>query len=165
MVINGNAGKWARQPGGQIIQPNKQLELPFKPFTLAEVHDITKVPPRLIDDWSKRIGLRHGCGVSGLDYMQAFAVFVGYKYALEGAPPERSIGVVVYLSGMQLETLEKQLAKGNVIPIPNSMSTTEIPGRGMMVPMPEGNSLAKRLNTATFLAEFKENVQRVFSNG
>lgn len=140
------------------------LELPFKPFTLGEVHQLTGADIRNVDTWANLLGLRQGLGVHGLDYSQTFAIFVGQKYLLEGAPPERATAVVLMLGGTPIETIEVSIASGRSFPVPNSLSKDEIPGKGMFVPCPN-NTMAIRLHLGALLAEFRANIKRVFPNG
>src|SRR5438876_7955320 len=123
----------------RILAPiEKKLELPFKPFTLDEVAQITKAISTNIDTWSRFIGMRHGLGVTGLEWCQVFAIFVGQKYLDEGASLDRATAVVRFLAEVKPPVLEAQLSKGNTFPVPRCLAD---PGcahnLGKFIPCPD----------------------------
>jgi len=74
----------------------------FRPFTAEDIKAIIAAAfgsrdgmhSTTLDSWMKQLGLRDGegdqFGVVGLDFMQTFAVFVGWKYIQDGCPLQRT---------------------------------------------------------------------------
>lgn len=155
---------------GPMMLPGKaHLELPFKPFTLDEVQRMTGCLASTLDRWAgldrnKPLPLQHGCGATGLNWMQAFAVHCGVRYEAEGASPRRAYGVVLYVGGMAQGQMERDIANGLSFPVPAYLfppGEERPPGHGMMV-VPPPSPLGQRLNLAVLYAQFKERVESVF---
>lgn len=159
---------------GHIRVMGQQLVLPFKPFTLDETYAVTGVRTDVLSRWLKKgaeLGLLlkqgdHAAGlghVTGIDYLQLFAIFVGWRWLEEGADWARADWVVKGTVALTPELLDEEFAKGNTFPV-----TTDPQGRheprfgGVLVPAPNSR-LGKMLNYRTLLAEFKDRLDRVFA--
>ncbi len=147
-----------------------EMKLPFKPFSLDEVHTLTGVKTAVLSAWLLHLlpvkrGEDHQNTV-GLDYMQTFAVFVGNKYLHEGADNFRASAVVEFLAGIPLSHLEEEIEKGLCFPVPQALETQKLMGlgRGILVECPK-TPLGRRLNIKPMLAEFKHNIERLYPNG
>lgn len=151
----------------------QQLKLPFKPFTLDETYAVTGVRTDVLTRWLKKgeelglllkngdptAGLGH---VTGIDYLQLFAIFVGWRWLEEGADWARADWVVKGTVALTPELLDEEFARGNTFPV-----TTDEQGRheprfgGVLVKAPNSR-LGKALNYRTLLAQFKDRLDRVF---
>lgn len=138
------------------------IELPFKPFTFEEVQAVTGVAPKTLDAWTQMLSdkpvlpVKHGLGVTGLDYVGCFAVYVGHEYLKEGAPPDRATAVVRYLGGCSLEYLGANFTAGRTFPVPRAL-VDSITGtaEGMLVTAPD-STLGRRLRLDRLLGEFRQ---------
>lgn len=131
----------------------------FKPFTLDEVKAITGVDSKLLDQLTHptegKLEMQQGCGVYGLDYIQAFAVYVGWRYLEEGGGMERAAWAMKVVATVGLQGLEKEHAHNRTFIVGKEL------GRVMLVQAPL-NRLGKTLNTVRLLSEFKARIERVF---
>lgn len=136
------------------------LLLPFKPFTAAEVASVTGATAKIVDLWARSIlpPKRGDVGEPGFDAMQAFGIFVGWKFLSEGAPHDRAASVALYVGTLPEKTLTQNLELGNDFPFVKG-------SRGTLVPHPRSTRLGKVLNLTVLLAEFKANLAREFPNG
>ncbi len=137
------------------------LVLPFRPFTVEEVRDITGLFANVLDRWwGKILPLKLGeDGVTrGLDWMGTFAAFVGRRFLDEGGDHQRAMRVARYVAGMTLPHVEEC--------IKNGVSFPGVPPRGYasMIPPPKSR-LGRALNLSQLLGEFRGNLARVFPNG
>lgn len=124
------------------------LELPFKPFTADEVIKITGVSFSVLDHWMKNFFTLHrGCGATGLEYMQTFAVFVGWRWHEEGAGADRVGKVIQYVCTLTPETMAKEFERGATFPV---LGLTH----PILVKAPSG-SIGQRLNLEVLFREFK----------
>ena len=134
------------------------LILPFKPFTLDELAAITGASTKMIDLWTQSI-LRPKIGevegTKGWDIMQAFGIFVGWRFMSEGASFDRASSVTLYVGTLVEKTLRQNLDAGCNFPVVKG-------SRGTLVPHPRENRLGKELNLTKLLVEFKANLERVF---
>ncbi len=147
-----------------VPQQTRQIELPFKPFTLDEVQAITECDRKVLDHWVEHnLGLIMGSGAFGLTYMQTFAVFVGWRYLKEGAPLNRATAVVEYVSAITMENMAYHFSQGDTFPVPWQMREG-IPKPGIMVKPPD-NVLGRRLRLDTLYREFQYHLTRVFPEG
>lgn len=137
----------------------------FKPFTIDEVCQMTGVPPKVLDVFMEsKLPIQSGDeGTQGLNYMQAFAAMVGYKYLKEGSDHARALAVVGFVGAMDQKYMEQEFLFGRSFPVPPEM----IPDRravGMLVAPPK-SPLGHRLNLKVIYGEFQEGLKRVFPNG
>lgn len=147
--------------------------LPYKPFTLQEVAEITGCPGRAIDAWVEagNLPLQRGDDPKniGLSYMQTFAVFVGYKWLCEGAEPQRASAVVTYVGNISREFMLQEFGKGNSFPgmvsVPNKIIGGPPEIRGIMVKTDMRNPHMRRLDLATHFDEFLTRLDKVFPGG
>ena len=135
-------------------------ELPFRPYTAAEVRAITGVQPAVLDAWMTRVlPLRRadpGAGdVVGLDDMQTFGVYVGRRWLEENAGMARATKAMAVCAGLTLEGLTGELARGNSWPAAASG------GPNVLTPPPKSPA-GRRLNLAALLAEYRAAVKRVY---
>lgn len=145
-----------------------ELQLPFKPFTLQEVAKLTGASSRLIDVWADRVlPVRQGAdGTLGLEYMQAFAVFVGHRWLQEGAVPEKATPVVRFIGSITPNLLWQEIDAGTTWPVPREGNESVFKGasglvRGTFVKPPAG-PLGQRLNLELLYTEFRNNLKTMF---
>lgn len=136
-----------------------ELQLPFKPFTRAEVEAITQAPSQLIDAWwgnvlEERIADMPGV-MPGLDYMQTFAVFVGHRWLHEGADLTRATGVVIFVGNLGKGIMLDEFRMGNTFPAPT-------PQGGILIPHGRLKSLGERCNLERLYKEFLSRIEAVF---
>lgn len=149
----------------QVAGNGGQLDLPFRPFTLDEVQRMVKCPPALIDRWAGRVLVfKTGADgfTQGLSDMQAFAIFVGFKYLTEGAGYERADPIVLYVGNLEKEVMMTCIKRGSsFIVIDRGPDGKQF---GALIPISElGDSpLVRRLNLKILWAEFWENMHSVF---
>lgn len=140
---------------GLVKQPS--LQLPFKPFTRAEVEEVTQAPAGLIDAlWGKVLPERVGdVGfLPGLDWMGCFAVFVASKWLDEGASSSRVVGAAIFVSNLGHNVMLEEFEQGNDFPAPT-------PQGGVLVPHPN-SPLGNRLNLRALNEEFRYRLDCVF---
>lgn len=148
-----------------------KIELPFKPFTLDEVLAMTGVTGTLLDVWIRegKVLPQHGevGGLPGLDWMQAFALFVAGRYLHENAGLERAEGVLSLIQYMERDALIGNVEMGNVICVPASMikSLHGKMGRGTLMSMRETGGKFGRLRLDALLREFESNVRKLYPEG
>ena len=136
-----------------------ELILPFKPFTIDEVRAITKAPSILIDAWvPKLLPWKHGCGVSGLDYMGTFAVYVGSRWIDEGSGSDRANKEVSALGSLTQDHMLKEFEAGRTFPAFPKRSTC------IMVEAPD-NRIGNTLRFDKLYVEFKVMMLKVFPRG
>lgn len=133
---------------------------PFRPYTAAEVCAITGVAPAVLDAWMTRVlPLRRaepGAGdVVGLDDMQTFGVYVGRRWLDEGAGLARATKAMAVASGLTLEGLTVELAKGNSWPAAAS-------GGPNLLVVPPKTVAGRRLNFSALMSEYRAAVRKVF---
>lgn len=150
----------------ELLFPKKgEVELPFKPFRLDEILAITGVSFKVYDHWlSMRVAdaplLPQQTGddadkTVGLNYMQTFAVFVGFRFLHEGAPNGRAEAMVRAVQHMTVPYLERSFEKDLTFYDVNT---------GVMVRAPN-KPLGQRLNLRTLYREFLHNLHKVFPEG
>lgn len=138
------------------------LQLPFKPFTLKEVSDITGVPSSTVEQLvEKGLRLHQGSGAVGLEFMQTFAVYCYWRYLEEGAPVDRAAPVLNYVLCLNTEHLEQEFNKGNTFPAVSVLAPGEIPGKGLLVRAPNSR-LGQMLNLQQLMAEFQDRLECYF---
>jgi hypothetical protein len=142
---------------------NNHLELPFKPFTLAEVQRIIGCPPAIIDRWIEKDFLvtKHGQeGISwGLDYEHTWACFVGYRYLEEGSGYDRADNVVRYLAALEIPTMMGSFEKGYSFPGFTRNENGHLVG--VLVDPPK-SALGRKLDLKRLWKEFDERIKTVF---
>lgn len=141
-----------------------EILLPFKPFTFGEVSQMTGIPAKMIDQWAAGILRPYiSSRTVGWDYNQTFAAFVGYKFLSEGSDVDRAASVVVYLNGIGLDVIEKNLLAGCNFP---ALYKDPLNGKpmGSLIPAPNSR-LGQTLRLDKLLVEFRAGVARVFPNG
>jgi hypothetical protein len=143
------------------------LILPFKPFTLEEVAQITGCKPQVIDCWvGVQLPLQRGDNPNdwGLSYMQTFAVFVGWKWLQEGADAQRANCVVAFVGNISREFMLQEFGKGNSFPgmvqVPNKVIGGPPEIRGIMVKPDRRQAIMRRLDLATHFDEFLTQIDR-----
>lgn len=136
------------------------LILPFKPFTLDEVSAATGITTKLLDLWTRSIlPLKRGeDGTLGLDAMQAFGIYVGWRFLQEGADHDKAASTALYVGTLPEKTLKDNLDMGFDFPVVRG-------GRGTLVPSSLMPNLGKRLGLSKLLGEFKGRLAEVFPNG
>lgn len=133
---------------------------PFKPFSLDEVKAVTGVAPGVLDAWVRAVlKIQLGCATFGLDYMQTFGVYAGWRYLEEGAPRGRPEAVVHFVASLPHPTLLDELARGNSFPCLKGVDPS-VPA-SVLVRAPSG-PLGRRLNLKTLYDEFRTRLTRVF---
>jgi hypothetical protein len=145
------------------------LHLPYKPFTLAEVAQITGASQ--VDTWADLLGPSIGDDLTtiGLSYMQTFGIFVGTRWLEEGAPAPRATSVAKYVAGLDFTAMEQELARGHTFPCPKSMMDRPLLDRmrpwtaGILV-KPPNSRLGKTLNLSALHREFRQRLATVFPN-
>lgn len=144
------------------------LELPYKPFSADEVFAVTGCDRLHLDKWIvDRLPLSVGCGVTGLNLMQMFAVFVGAKWIHEGSEEDRAAAVVEYVGTLSEQAMKLSFEAGRSFPVPRQQ-LGPIPRRlalksGMLVEPPDSN-LGRRLDMRPMWDEFLMRLERVFPN-
>ncbi len=131
----------------------------FKPFSLDEVKQITGCDTKLLDKLTNPVDgflkIQQGCGVYGLDFLQAFEVYVAWRYLEEGGGMDRAQWAMKVVAAMSLEGLARHHAKGLTFIVGPEL------GRPMLVTAP-CNRLGRTLCTKKLLAEFRARLDRVF---
>lgn len=144
------------------------LELPYKPFSADDVFAVTGVTKFHLDKWIiERLPLTTGCGVTGLDLMQTFAVFVGAKWIHEGADEDRAASVVEYVGTLSEQAMRLSFEQGRSFPVPRQQ-LGPVPRRaalkkGMLIACPD-SGLGKRLDMRPMWDEFLSRLERAFPN-
>lgn len=131
----------------------------FKPFTIDEVVAVTKVPSNVLEHWLKIDLLMVHTGEDGksqgLEYMQAFAVFAGYRWLEGGAGMDRANGVVQFVSSLTEEGMRVEFRKGNTFPC-------IVPGEPRMLVKAPDKKLGRDLNLRKLYGEFRFNLKTAF---
>ncbi len=140
-------------------------DTPFKPFTDSEVARITGAERFFIDGWFKRLHLHQGCGAVGLDWMQCFALFVGWRYTEEHATVQRIVSVVEFLANVRIDFLEAEIAAGRTWPVPPDQAKEAGHKEGLFVAAPKVGTLGQVLNLKRLHAEFNDRLARAFPEG
>ncbi len=140
-----------------------ELILPFKPFTLDEVKHITGVSANVLDKWTgldddKPLHLHRSGGVVGLDYMQTFAVFVGWKYIGEGADKMRSRAAVEAVANISRELMLQEFMDGHSF---LALSCQTGLSSHMFIE-PPNSRMGRALDCARLWREFENNIAKVF---
>ncbi len=148
-----------------------KIELPFKPFTLDEVRQMTGVTGKLLDAWIKDGKVKQQFGevgtLPGLDWMQTFAVFVAGRYLHENAGLERAEGVLDLLQYMERDALLGNVEAGHVVCVPACMikALGRKMGRGTILTMEETGNKFGRLRLDALLVEFESNIRKLYPQG
>lgn len=148
-----------------------KIELPFKPFTLDEVRQMTGVSGKLLDAWVRDGKVRPQLGecgtLPGLDWMQTFALFVAGRYLHENAGLERAEGVLALLQHMERDAMLLNVRDGHVVCVPACMvkSLHGKVGRGTLLTMAETQHKFGRLRLDLLLEEFELNVRKLYPEG
>lgn len=143
-----------------ILQKKQQLELPFKPFTVDEVCQLTGVKPTLLDVWMRSIlKPQMGSMTIGLEYMQTFTVFVAKKFLDEGADGDKVDGVMRALLTVSVENMAQSFRKGDTFPVPHRNRMGHV--CCVMVPAPK-TRLGGVLRLDKLHAEFRHNLAKLF---
>lgn len=144
------------------------FNLPFKPFSPAEVVLMTGMEGRQLDEWVVKgtIPVSQGEGVTGLDFPCAFAAYVGWRYLQEGGGPDRASRVIKFLVGVGLATIIAHVRQGNSFASPPQTYTdprspfpVDVPGTFVKPPK---SRLGRALDLKKLYAEFTHGVERVF---
>jgi len=131
----------------------------FKPFSLDEVKSITGCDSKLLDKLTAPVDgflkIQQGCGTYGLDYLQAFEVYVAWKYLEEGGGMDRALWAMKVVAALSLQGLERYHVKGLTFIVGSDI------GGIMLVTAPK-NRLGKTLCTKRLLREFRARLDVVF---
>lgn len=131
----------------------------FKPFTLDEVLAITGSDSKFLDKLTHPtdgfLKLQQGCGVYGLDFLQAFEVYVAWRYLEEGGGMNRAMWAMKVVATLCLQGLEREHSKGRTFIVGSDIRSV------MLVQAPK-NRLGRTLCTRRLLQEFKARLDRVF---
>ena len=131
----------------------------FKPFTLDEVKAVTGCDSKLLDKLTHPVDgflkIQQGCGTYGLDFLQAFEVYVAWRYLEEGGGMDRAMWAMKVIAALSLQGLEKNHARGLTFIVGPELN------RIMLVQAPR-NRLGKRLCTKRLMQEFRARLDRVF---
>ena len=136
-----------------------QQQLSFRPYTLDEVSNVTKVPTTVLEWLLKTLPclkLRTGEDkvTVGLEHMQMLAVFVGNRWRDQGAPNEKVLMVTHFCCYLNIEGMEAEFAKGNTFPCFEPPMLVKLP-----FPRPK---LYHELNLRKLWEEFCARVEAVF---
>jgi hypothetical protein len=140
----------------------------FRPFTAQEVQAITKCPPSVVDLWMKALGPKHGEGdqhdIVGLDFMQTFGIFVGWRFIEEGSGYKRAWIYCKFLAGCSEELVRYESSAGRSWPVPPEMDPEyprgEFPN-GTFVRPPKSR-LGNTLNLTVLSRQYGAALDRVF---
>jgi hypothetical protein len=133
----------------------RTLDPLFKPFTVDEIAAITG--SRQVEMWFGIIGTQEGCGVVGLGWMGAFAVYVGEKFLEEGSGIDRARPVVRTVATLPSPQWLKDVPfrKGLVFP------ACPPGGTATLIRRPPGR-VGRMLNLKKLLFEFEVRLKQVF---
>lgn len=133
----------------------------FKPFTFSEVHQISGCDAKFLD---LLVHPHNGClqvqygddGTFGLDFLQAFEVFVAWRYITEGGGMERAMWAIQTIANLGLDGLDRNYKEGN------SFIVSEGVGRYMMVRPPKNRVEKAIMCTKALMYEFKNKLNDLF---
>jgi hypothetical protein len=146
------------------------MDMPFRPYTIAEVADICKETPAVIDAFMKPmldgtgekgiIEWRTGDdGVTrGLDHQQCFAVFCALRWLREGCGQDRAVRLLVFLLKSDMTRLKAEIDAGRTFP---ALGVEDPTGGDLMVKAPRGR-LGHECNIARLRLEFFDALYWVF---
>src|SRR6516225_3804774 len=136
-----------------------QLAVPFRPFTVDDVHKFTGCDLKLVAFWYENLPIAYKSEAGfkdGMDYMGAFGVFCGWRWWEEAAGAERSSMVVNFLAHVKQEELEKHLEHG--LAFPAFMPDEKGVKLGMFVEVPD-RPLGRKLDLRMLYGEFKKRLK------
>ena len=137
---------------------------PFRPFGPGEVCAITGVDPKVLDAWMSNVlpvrAAEDDPGLTGLDWMQTFGVYAGWRWLKEGAGLARASRVLGFCAGLTTDALAALIKEGNTWP-------PHVPGSPPVATRPPRSHprMARELNLKTLYDGYLAELRRVFPNG